>query len=597
MNTKIKIIFFALALFSLNACNKDFLEITDPNNPTEETFYTSVKNAQLAVNGVYGEFHDEHLYFGEIFYILMYSTGEAEYVHPESRYTDFNNYNYGPTNSLIAGYYKGWYRIIGRANNVIGGLNQMIETGNFNETDLSEIKAMKGQCYFLRGLAYSYLIRSFGQLMPTHPEYNPSLPGVVVADTIITSREQMYKDRSSCGEVYDLIINDFKMAEKLLPVSWPETEAGKATKGSAQAYLGETYVYLKDWNNAKTYFDKILNNSQYKLMSNFADNFDYEHINNSESLFEVGFNNMTISYTGTYSYRLLALQSWGTTQVRNSTIDKFSSSVILNDQTLAEGLKAKQTVVGSLYKSYVDTLYNISVPLNGNSWESKEAYLEYIRPKTNIPYYRTLPDGSLTYERGVAQWLNAVSPKDPRLNATVYIPKNDYLVVFNPTTNTWSKKIFDFNNYGIKKYIPDSIEVEAAKAAGMGNDGHMSMNFRIMRLDDVYLYYAEVMEQLGNSNQAKEYLNKIVRRANELPINTPSPVDVSPTDIMSEIHNQTFLETCLEGKIWFHYRRWNIAAQEWTKYGYRENKNECLPIPQGEFDSNPGIKIQNKGYN
>ena len=61
MNTKIKIIFFALALFSLNACNKDFLEITDPNNPTEETFYTSVKNAQLAVNGVYGEFHDEHL--------------------------------------------------------------------------------------------------------------------------------------------------------------------------------------------------------------------------------------------------------------------------------------------------------------------------------------------------------------------------------------------------------------------------------------------------------------------------------------------------------------------------------------------------------
>jgi len=283
--------------------------------------------------------------------------------------------------------------------------------------------------------------------------------------------------------------------------------------------------------------------------------------------------------------------------VRNSTIDKFSSSVILNDQTLAEGLKAKQTVVGSLYKSYVDTLYNISVPLNGNSWESKEAYLEYIRPKTNIPFYRTLPDGSLTYERGVAQWLNAVSPKDPRLNPTVYIPKNDYLVVFNPTTNTWSKKIFDFNNYGIKKYIPDSIEVEAAKAAGMGNDGHMSMNFRIMRLDDVYLYYAEVMEQLGNSNQAKEYLNKIVRRANELPINTPSPVDVSPTDIMSEIHNQTFLETCLEGKIWFHYRRWNIAAQEWTKYGYKENKNECLPIPQGEFDSNPGIKIQNKGYN
>lgn len=594
MNTSFKIIFFALALLALNACKNDFLEINDPNNPTEATFYTSVNNAQLAVNGVYGEFHDESLFFGEIFYILMYSTGEAEYVHPESRYTDFNNYNYGPTNSLIGGYYKGWYRIVGRANNVINGLNKMIESGNFKDVELDKIKAMKGQCYFLRGLAYSYLVRSFGQLMPTHPAYNPNLPGVIIADTIITAREQMYKDRSTCGEVYDAIIKDFKMAEKLLPVSWPEAEAGKATKGSAQAYLGETYMYLKDWNNAKLSFEKILSNSQYQLMPNFAHNFDYKHINNSESLFEVGFNNMTISYTGTYSYRLLALQSWGTSQVRTSTIDKFSSAVVINSQTLANALAAKATVVGSTYKGYVDELIKVSTPLTGNSYESKTAFLDAIRSKTSIPFYR--PDG-VTLERGVSHFLNAVSPKDPRLTATVYTPKTDYLVVYNPTSKTWEKKLFDFSNYGIKKYIPDSIEVEGAKAAGLGNDGHMSMNFRIMRLDDVYLYYAEAMAQLGDQAKAKEYLNKIVRRANGLPYNTPSSVDVSPSDIMSEIRNQTYLETCLEGKIWFHYRRWNIAALEWAKYGFKENKNECLPIPQGEFDSNPGIKTQNKGYN
>ena len=594
MNTSFKIIFFALALLVLNACKNDFLEINDPNNPTEATFYTSVNNAQLAVNGVYGEFHDEHLYFGEIFYILMYSTGEAEYVHPESRYTDFNTYNYGPTNSLIAGYYKGWYRIVGRANNVINGLNKMIESGNFKDAEMEKIKAMKGQCYFLRGLAYSYLVRSFGQLMPTHPAYDPSLPGVILADTVITSREQMYKDRSSCGEVYEAIIKDFKMAENLLPVSWPETEAGKATKGSAQAYLGETYMYLKDWDNAKKSFEKILNNSQYQLMPNFAHNFDYEHINNSESLFEVGFNNQTISYVGTYAYRLLALQSWGTSQVRTSTIDKFSSAVVINNQTLANALAAKATVVGSTFKGYVDELIKVSTPLMGQSFESKTAFLEAIKNLTSIPFYKA--DG-VTFEKGVSHFLNAVSPKDPRLTTTVYTPKTDYLVVYNPTSKTWEKKLFDFSNYGIKKYIPDSIEVEGAKAAGMGNDGHMSMNFRIMRLDDVYLYYAEVMAQLGDQTKAKEYVNKIVRRANGLPLNTPSSVDVSPSDVMSEIRNQTYLETCLEGKIWFHYRRWNIAAQEWAKYGYKENKNECLPIPQGEFDSNPGLKIQNKGYN
>jgi hypothetical protein len=52
----------------------------------------------------------------------------------------------------------------------------------------------------------------------------------------------------------------------------------------------------------------------------------------------------------------------------------------------------------------------------------------------------------------------------------------------------------------------------------------------------------------------------------------------------------------LEGKIWFHYRRWNIANQEWAQFGYKANKNECLPIPQTEFETNTGIKTQNQGY-
>ena len=594
MNKNIKIIFSALVILLLNACKNDFLEINDPNNPTEITYYTSLYNAQLAVNGVYGEFHDERLFFGELFYVLEFSTGEAEYVHPESRYTDFNNYNYGPTNLLIGDYYTGWYRIVGRANNVIKGLNKMVETGAFTGDDLTTIQTMKGQCYFLRGLAYSYLVRSFGQLMPGNPGYDPSLPGVIISDTILTTREQMYKDRSSCGEVYDAIVKDFKMAESLLPVSWPEAEAGKATKGSAQAYLGETYVYLQDWDNAKNSFDKILANSQYKLMTNFANNFDYEHINNAESIFEVGFNNSTIGYTGTYVYRLLALQSWGTSQVRRETIDKFSSSVVINTQTLATAAAARATVFGSTYKGYFDELVKIATTLKGNSYPGKSAFLDAIRSKTDIPFYE---EDGVTFKKGVSHFLNAVSPKDPRLAATVYTPKVDYVVVFNPTSKTWERKLFDFSNYGIKKYIPDSIEVEAAQTAGMGNTGHMSMNFRIMRLDDVYLYYAEVMSQLGDNAKAKEYLNKIVRRANNLPIDNISPIDVSPSDVMAEIRNQTYLETCLEAKIWFHYRRWNIAEQEWAKYGYKANKNECLPIPQGEFDSNPGLKTQNKGYN
>ena len=267
--------------------------------------------------------------------------------------------------------------------------------------------------------------------------------------------------------------------------------------------------------------------------------------------------------------------------------------MILNDQTLAGGLASKVLALG-IQKTYIDSLYKISVPLKGNSWKDKESYLAFIDPLTTIPFYKA--DG-VTLQPGVRIWLDAISPKDPRLATTVYVPKSDYIVVFDPSTGAWNRKLYDFSDYGWKKYIPDSVEVEAARAAGMGNDGHMNMNFRIMRLDDVYLYYAEVMHNLGNDAQAKEYMNKVVRRANGKPINTPSAIDVNPTDVMAEIRNQTYLEFCLEGKIWFHFRRWNREVIEWGSLGFKANKNECLPIPQGEFDLNPAITKQNIGYN
>ena len=594
MTKNIKLILFALILVLSNACSDTFLQISDPNNPTASTFYTSLTNAQSAMNGVYAGFaSSDELYYGEIFYILMYSTGEAEYIHPEARYTDFNNYNYTSSNTLITGYYQSWYDIVTRANNVIQGIRTMEKSGNYTGTNLTQLDYILGQCYFLRGLAYSNLVRSFGERMPSNPDYSPNMPGVILTDSIITTRAQMNKDRNSCGEVYNYIVKDFRTAESLLPISWSTAEAGKATKGSAQAYLGETYVYLQKWDSAKIAFDKILSNSQYSLVSKFGYDFDYKHINNSESLFEVGFNNLTIGLSGTYIYRLLALQSWGTSQVRLSTIDKFASTVVINDKTLSDALKSKAIIVGSPQKALVDSLIRVSTPLIGQSFDNKAAFLAYIRPLTSISFFKV--DG-VTYQNGVSTFLNAVTPKDPRLATTAYTPKVDSIDVFNPATKKWEKKLFDFSNYGIKKYVLDSVNVENAQAAGMGNDGHMSQNFRIMRLDDVYLYYAEVMHQLRDDNTAKEYLNKLVRRANGMPVNVPSSVDVSPTDVMNEIIQQTYLETCLEGKIWFHYRRWNIANREFTKFGYVENKSECLPIPQSEFETNSGMKTQNPGY-
>lgn len=593
MNNKYYILIITILAFLLNACNDDFLEIKDPNEPVSDNFYTSMQNAQLALNGVYAEVHDERLFFGEIFYILNYSTGEMQYDHPETRYTDFNSYSYDATNILIADNWAGWYRIINRANNVLNGLYQMKNNKKF-EADITTINTMIGQCYFMRGFAYSYLIRMYGQKMPSHPSYSPNLPGVIIADTVITTRQAFNKERNSCKEVYDYVINDFKNAAALLPPSWSNSELGKATKGAAYAYLGETYMYLNNWNDAKVAFDNVLANNNYKLVNNFSYNFDYKHIHNSESIFEVAFNNATNGDVGTYAFRLLANQSWNTSLVRSETIFKYSSGVVVNSSTLKDTTVTRATILSSTHKKYFDKINRyVTANLIGQTFTTREAFVEAIKPALDFVYIKS--DG--TYQNGLKQYVNMVSPKDPRLATTVYTPGVDSIWVFSSKNLNWGKIKYSSANYGMKKYIPDSIEVESARAAGMGNDGHMSMNFRLMRLDDVFLYYAEVMHKLGNDVAAKEYLNKVIRRAFGYNYNTVSIADINPSNVMEAIQNQTFLEIALEGKWWFHVRRWNRCIEEFSKYGFVIDKNECLPIPQQEMEQNTKLKTQNINYN
>lgn len=596
MNNKLIIITIGLFVLFLTSCKDKFLEITDPNQPSSTTFFNSVANAQYAVNGIYAEVHDEELWFGEIFYILNYSTGEMQYIHPEDRYVAFNDYSYTATNTLITGNYKGFYRMIVRANDALNGLYEMKKSGKFAKDSVT-IANMMGQCYFLKGFAYSYLVRMYGQAMPTSPDYNPvTTPGVVIADTFVTARESLYKDRNPCGEVYHEVLKDFQMAEKLLPTTWLLSEAGKATKGAAQAYLGETYMYLKDYANAAANFDKVVHSeANYKLVRNFYDNFDTKHINNSESIFELGFNNTTIGYFGTYVFRLLALQSWGTSKARLDAVQKFSSSVVITPEALADSARVANGVYGNAnkLKFYQVRDYVNTHGLVGQSFSTANDFVNAI----SLPYNPRNTDSS--FVNGLRQYIAMVSPRDNRLLATFYRPGIDSIWTFDPNPDhpvKWKRGVFGYQDYGMKKYIPDSIEVEAADLAGFGNNGGVTMNFRLMRLDDVYLYYAEALHNLeGHDAEAIEYINKLVRRANYKTDDDHS-TDLNPSNIDAEIRNQTFMETALEGKWWFHVRRWNRGSIEFKKYGFTKGRDECLPIPHGEIDSNPAIKHQNNGF-
>src|SRR5690606_25137339 len=108
--------------------------------------------------------------------------------------------------------YRNFYRPVIYANDVILGLED-------NENVTEELRnRLIGEAKFLRGLSYFYLWNLYG--------------GVVILDKP-TPVTETYLPRNSEEEVIQFIINDFMDAQQRLPVSYPTSEVGRATKGAA----------------------------------------------------------------------------------------------------------------------------------------------------------------------------------------------------------------------------------------------------------------------------------------------------------------------------------------------------------------------------
>ena len=60
-----------------------------------------------------------------------------------------------------------------------------------SETDKIKINQMIGECNFLRALGYYYLVRSFGDKLPSHPNYDPQGMGIPIVDSLLTEKDQL----------------------------------------------------------------------------------------------------------------------------------------------------------------------------------------------------------------------------------------------------------------------------------------------------------------------------------------------------------------------------------------------------------------------
>jgi hypothetical protein len=615
MKASIKITVLSIFCSLYFSC-EDFVEVTNHSGIPADDFITSVDNAQTALNGVYDGLYGTNLFYFRIYYYLLFATSELEPMNSEEEMRELVDFAYYDGTKYVSGYWKDLYSILSRANDVCSKIYLLRNSGNLTDAENQQLDQMIGECNFLRGLAYFYLTRSFGDKLPSHPAYNPEELGVPIVDTLIVSKEQLMIPRNTLKQCWDEIIRDFETAYYHLPAVWSNEKLGAATQGAAAGYLGQVHMYFKNYEKAKEWFEKAMYVAPYELTENYAWNFDFNHENNSESIFEVQFQ-ATSSYAdlASYLWRRLGPNGFGMVKVSLDWVNKFSVGYQLTqevydevtgqtifgapDLVLVEVMKAYQAAIGVSVFSPEEffALYTGDWDALGDQINAALRASKYRLNVKNEPGWGTV---NSSYIQNI---LNRIRAADPRMYDSFYVPDRDSISL------DWAgTQVVPYGNadYGFKKYIPYNA-VESWASEGLPyTDGFNSINQRIFRLADLYLQYAEACYP-NDMNNAKKYLNKVRRRAWGLPfddasLTTPETVDFptsedDPSDFLKAIIAEREKELCLEGHLWFDYLRWNKAEELFSHRGFDPEKHHRLPIPLSERQiAGMNILLQNNGY-
>jgi hypothetical protein len=118
--------------------------------------------------------------------------------------------------------------------------------------------------------------------------------------------------RTPAGQVYSRIVEDLIAAQNALPVSYPASEKGRATKGAAQSLLAKVYLTQGEWSLAAEKAKEVMDAKTYDLWENYADVFNIANENGKEDIFSIQFRGGGIGEGSLYS-EFWAPQSAGLT--------------------------------------------------------------------------------------------------------------------------------------------------------------------------------------------------------------------------------------------------------------------------------------------
>ena len=266
ITTTLPKLLLALVMLLLVSCEK--LE-ENPDFITQDNFFNTAEQLELGVTAVYDGIGFGRDWFNHFYNRYVFECRVGYQVGWEKGPLDFQNGNVNPGDEYIATYWRISYENINRANAIIERADELKETGVPNAALVDRLKA---EALFLRAFYYYNLIRYFDDVPFTTQKTE--------------SDEDLPSSEDGKRKVLDLMEGDLNAIVDVLPETYTGDDVGRATKWAAMALLMKAYLLDEKWDEARATAETIMNQGGFALFEDFAHNFDVDHENSGERIFE-----------------------------------------------------------------------------------------------------------------------------------------------------------------------------------------------------------------------------------------------------------------------------------------------------------------------
>ena len=287
---KYKYLLFAIAIIAtVISCNDDYLDVEPKGVFLSENYYANQEQAFSGLVAVYDVMRKNSGGFENM--VTMMNAGSDDFYAGGGNSSDgagiqaFSNYTINPIEMPVS-FWSDHYQGIYRANILLLRLPDVPMEESLKARYTAETKALRAYYYF-------NLVRMFGNIPLI-------LEPVSSADTYNVTQV-------SSDAVYEQIENDLLEAIIDLPGTIDMTdEAGRFTKGAAQALLGKVYLYDNKNTLAAEQLAKVNGTpgqtNQYgnKLLDNFNDLWIVDNKFNTEAILEVAHTNVGLAGWGNW---------------------------------------------------------------------------------------------------------------------------------------------------------------------------------------------------------------------------------------------------------------------------------------------------------